>query len=406
VPPLMLNTPSSMRLPRANQRRSIYSLLPAVTVLCLSSSAGCSAQVDEVPAQVLSSSNAEAETVEHRVVTVVEGLEHPWGMAFLPGGEGVLVTERPGRMRLVREGRLVAEPIGGLPQVRAEGESGLLDVAIHPAFQENRLVYFSYAKPGRQGSTTAVGRGRLEGGRLTGVEDVFIADAWGPAAVNHGGRIVFDGDGHLLVTVGDRREEERAQELADHVGTTVRLHDDGRVPSDNPFVGRPDARSEIYTYGHRNGLGLAVHPETGEIWQSENGALGGDEVNRLRAGGNYGWPIASFGTHYDGRGIPDPRSGDGLEAPVHYWVPGISPSGLMIYAGDAFPEWRGDLFNGSLQARHLNRIEMEGERVATEERLLEGRGQRIRAVESGPDGLIYLLVDGPSAPLLRVEPGR
>jgi aldose sugar dehydrogenase len=340
--------------------------------------------------------------VEHDVVTVVEGLEHPWGLAFLPDG-ALLVTERPGRLRLVRDGRLEPQPIAGVPQVRARGQGGLLDVALHPDFANNRLVYLTYSKPGPRGATTALARGRLEAGRLAGVEDLFIADAWTGADQHFGSRIAFDRDGYLYLTIGDRGTPRRAQDLSDHVGTTIRLHDDGRVPRDNPFAGRAGARDEIFTYGNRNAQGMAVHPGTGELWQSEHGPRGGDELNRMVAGANYGWPGASFGNHYDGRRIADPAPGDGFQPPVAHWTPAIAPAGMTIYDGDAFPHWRGDLFIAALAGQHLRRVRVEGGEVVEQERLLD-RGQRLRHVATGPDGLLYVLVDARRAPLLRIQP--
>jgi aldose sugar dehydrogenase len=342
--------------------------------------------------------------VDYQVVAVVEGLEHPWGMAFLPGDEGILVTERPGRVRIVRNGQLDPQPIRGVPEVWAQGQGGLLDIELHPDFAGNRLVYLSYSKPGPQGATTAVARGRLEGDRLVDVQDVFVADAWGTAGQHFGSRIVFDQRGYMYLTIGDRGEMERAQNLQDHAGTTIRLHDDGRVPQDNPFVGRADARDEIFTYGNRNAQGMAVHPETGEIWQNEHGPRGGDEINRILPGRNYGWPNYRFGNHYDGRPIPDSTPDAGIEMPLLDWTPAIAPSGMSVYTGDVFPQWRGDIFNGSLVERHLNRVRFDGTTPVEQERLLEERGERIRAVSTGPDGLIYLLVDAPGAPLLRIEP--
>jgi glucose/arabinose dehydrogenase len=362
---------------------------------------GCSAPVGGVPSQSPPAASSSAR-VRYRVATIVEGLEHPWGMAFLPGNEGILVTERPGRLRLVRDGRLDPQPIVGLPEIRGRGEGGLLDVALHPAFDQNRLVYLTYSKPGTRGGTTALARGRLEDGRLVEVDDVFVAEAWGPSEVNYGGRIVFDRKGHLFLTVGDRREMERSQDLRDHVGTTIRLHEDGRVPIDNPFVGRAGARPGIFTYGNRNAQGLAIHPATGDIWQSDHGPFGGDRIDRILSGRNYGWPRVSFGDHYDGRTIPDPRPGDGTEPPIHHWNPGISPSGLAIYDGDVFPHWRGDLFVGSLTRRHLRRLRFDGTTVEEEE-LLQDRGERIRTVVTGADGLLYLLIDSSKASMLRLE---
>jgi aldose sugar dehydrogenase len=347
----------------------------------------------------------DAVVVDYRVVTVVEGLEHPWGMAFLPGDEGILVTERPGRLRLVRNGQL-EPPLAGVPQVWAQGQGGLLDVALHPDFPQNRLVYLTYSKPGERGATTALARGRLEEGRLAGVQDIFVADAWSREGRHFGSRIVFDADGFVYITIGDRGQMQPAQDLSNHMGTTVRLHDDGRVPQDNPFAGRANARAEIFTYGNRNAQGMATHPQTGEIWQNEHGPRGGDEINLMRPGANYGWPEYNFGNHYDGRPIPDPQPDTGIELPLLHWTPAIAPSGMTIYDGDAFPQWRGDVFNGSLVAQHLRRVRFDGTEPLEQERLLEGRGQRVRDVQTGLDGLLYVLVDAPSAPMLRLEPAN
>jgi aldose sugar dehydrogenase len=253
-------------------------------------------------------------------------------------------------------------------------------------------------------ATTAVARGRLEEGRLDGVEDVFVADAWGTGNRHFGSRLVFDGDGYLYVTVGDRGEMERAQDLGDHAGTTLRLLDDGSAPADNPFVGQADARDEIFTYGNRNAQGMVVHPETGEIWQSEHGPRGGDELNRMVPGANYGWPDYNFGDHYDGESIPDPEPGTGTELPLVHWTPAIAPAGMTIYTGTAFPQWHGDVFVGALVGEHLRRIHFENATPVEEQALLEEMGERVRDVVTGPDGLIYLLIDAPSAPLLRLEP--
>ncbi len=342
--------------------------------------------------------------VEYQVTVFATGLDHPWGIAFLPNGEGALVTERPGRLRWIGEQGVAAEPVAGVPDVRAGGQGGLLDVALHPDFEENRWVYLTYSKPGQRGATTAVARGRFEEGRLNDVEDVFVADAWTSGSRHFGSRVVFDREGYLWVTVGDRGEGEPAQELGNHIGTTIRLHDDGSVPSDNPFVGREDARDEIFSYGHRNAQGMAVHPESGEIWQNEHGPRGGDAVNRIVAGANYGWPDYNFGSHYNLRGIPDPEPGLGIELPLLYWTPSIAPSGMAIYGGDAFPAWRGDIFVGALAGRHLRRVRFEGTTPVEQEVLLEDHGHRIRAVVEGPDGLLYLLVDAPDAPVLQLVP--
>jgi aldose sugar dehydrogenase len=376
-----------------------FAVLPMLTVLPLL--VGCNAAGDR--AGGTGPGAQPATPVAHRVVTVVDGLERPWGMAFLPDG-GILVTERDGRLRVVRDGVLAAAPIAGVPAVRAEGQGGLLDVALHPDFARNRLVYLSYSKPGPQGATTAVARGRLDGDRLHDVEDVFVASAWAGSGQHFGSRIVFGGDGLMYVSIGERGQQQPAQSLRDHIGTTVRLHDDGRVPQDNPFVGRDDALPEIYTYGHRNVQSMAVHPRTGEVWQAEHGPRGGDELNVLRAGGNYGWPDYNWGNHYDGRPIADPQQGAGTVLPVLHWTPAVAPSGMTIYDGAAFPQWRGDIFIGSLVGEHVRRVRIDERGEAEQERLLADRGQRIRDVRTGPDGLLYVLVDAPRAPLLRIEP--
>lgn len=341
----------------------------------------------------------------YRVVTVADGLVHPWGMAFLPGGE-ILVTERPGRLRMIRDGKLDPQPIVGVPEVRAQGQGGLLDVALHPNFASNRLVYLTYSKPGPRGATTAVARGRLEGNRLADIKDIFVADAWTNTGAHFGSRMVFDRDGYLYLTIGDRGTMKNAQDQSDHTGNSLRLHDDGRVPKDNPFVGKSGVRPEIFTYGNRNIQGMAIHPQTGQIWANEHGARGGDEINVLRTGRNYGWPVITHGVNYNGKPISDRTAAPGMEQPVLHWTPSIAPSGMAFYTGDAFPQWRGNVFNGALAGQHLRRVVLDGTRVVSQEKLLDGYGRRIRDVRNGPDGFLYLLVDDAKAPMLRLEPVR
>jgi aldose sugar dehydrogenase len=348
---------------------------------------------------------------DFRVETVVEGLVNPWSIAFLPTGD-MLVTERPGRLRIVRDGLLLPEPVAGLPEVFARGQGGLLDVVPHPDFASNRMLYISYSKPLEEGSTTAVIRGRFENDRLTDVEEIFEADTRGGG--HYGSRLAFDPAGYLFITVGDRQappsgdlESHPAQDLTNHHGTTIRLHDDGRVPDDNPFVGRTDARPEIYSYGHRNAQGLAIHPETGAVWLDEHGPQGGDEVNLIRAGANYGWPVVGFGVNYrSGAAIHTATQREGMEPPAHVWVPSIATSGMLFYTGDRFPEWRGSLFVGGLAGEQLARLTLEDERIVAEETLLRGIG-RVRDVRQGPDGLIYLAIDhrgGNPTPVVRLVP--
>jgi aldose sugar dehydrogenase len=338
-----------------------------------------------------------------RVVTVVEGLSHPWGMAFLPGGD-ILVTERGGRLRVVRSGQLVPESVPGVPEVRARGQGGLLDVALHPRFEDNRQIYLCFSKPGQRGATTALVRGRFEEDRLTQVEEIFEADAWSTAGQHFGCRLLFDRGGYLYMTIGERGSKERAQDRSDHAGTTLRLHDDGRVPEDNPFVAEKGVRPEIYTFGNRNAQGMALHPETGEIWQNEHGPRGGDEINLIRAGRNYGWPTVTHGIGYDRSVISRRKEAPGIEPSLVVWVPSIAPSGMAFYTGDAFPRWKGHTFHGALAGQHLRRVAFDGTRATEQESLLEGLGRRIRDVRNGPDGFLYLLVDASSAPMLRLEP--
>jgi glucose/arabinose dehydrogenase len=337
---------------------------------------------------------------DYRVVTVADGLIHPWGMAFLPGGD-VLITERPGRLRLVRQGTLRMAPVEGVPQVFYEGQGGLLDVVLHPEFEENQLIYLTYSKPIGDGTegTTAVARGRWVNDRLADVEDIFVAETRGRPG-HYGARLAFDADGYLFVTVGERQvastgdlSAHPAQDNSNHHGTVNRLHDDGKVPSDNPFVGKRDARPEIWSYGHRNPQGLAIHPETGDVWAVEHGPQGGDELNRVLPGLNYGWPVIGYGVNYTtGLAIHEGTQGEGIESPTHFWVPSIATSGLMIYSGDLFPAWKGSVFVGGLAGEQIARLTMDGQRVVREEAILEGRG-RVRDIRQSPDGYVYVAID-------------
>jgi glucose/arabinose dehydrogenase len=355
---------------------------------------------------------------DFRVITVVEGLEHPWSMAFLPGGD-MLVTERPGRLRIVRNGTLLPDPVPGLPRIRTGGQGGLLDVVLHPDFVSNRLIYLSLSKPNADSSqgATAVVRGRFENDRLTDVVEIFEAQVWSQGRGHHGSRLAFDRDGYLFITLGDRQspatgdledlQAHPAQDLSNHFGSIIRLHDDGRVPADNPFVGRSGALPEIWSYGHRNAQGLAIHPQTNDVWITEHGPQGGDELNRLLPGRNYGWPVVGFGVNYrSGLAIHVGTMREGMEPPVHVWVPSIGTSGLLVYTGDRFPQWRGNVLAGGMVGEQLVRLTLDGQRVARVETLIHGMG-RIRDVRQGPDGFIYLAIDDRGDALtgiLRLEP--
>lgn len=340
-----------------------------------------------------------------RVVTVTPGLEHPWGLAFLPDGRR-LVTERPGRLRLVAaDGALDPRPITGLPPIAVHGQGGLLDVALHPRFADNGLIYLSYAARDASGVGTEVARGRLVDHRLENVEVLFRQQPKSGGGRHFGARLVFDRQGYLYITLGDRGEQDRAQKMDDLAGKVVRLHDDGRIPADNPFANRPGARPEIYSLGNRNVQGAALHPDTGELWAQEHGPQGGDEVNVIRAGRNYGWPVITYGVEYVvGTKIGEGTRKPGMEQPLHVWVPSIAPSGMAFYRGDRFPRWRGDLFVGALKDQMLVRLRFDGEKLVREERLLKGKLGRIRDVRAGPDGYLYLLTDSPDGVIARLEP--
>jgi glucose/arabinose dehydrogenase len=343
---------------------------------------------------------------QFRVVPFVKGLENPWGMAFLPGGD-MLVTEKPGRLRLVRKGTLQPQPITGVPTVWTTGQGGLLEVLPHPRFAENHLIYLTYSKPCAEGATTALRRGRLDGNALVDGRDLFVADNCNTGNPHFGGKLAFARDGNLYMSVGERGDRNRAQNTAIHGGKILRLKEDGTVPPDNPFVGRDGYKPEIFTYGHRNPQGLAFHPETGALWEDEHGPQGGDELNIIQAGKNYGWPVASFGREYAPNGAlvsPHP-SKEGIEDPMLVWLPSVGISGLIVYTGDAFPQWKGNLFAGAMSGLALHRIGFnEKGGLMGREALLTELRQRVRDVRQGPDGLIYLAIDASAGGILRVEP--
>ncbi|HEX9185407.1 MAG TPA: PQQ-dependent sugar dehydrogenase [Burkholderiales bacterium] len=340
-----------------------------------------------------------------RVVELTRGIEQPWALAFLPDGR-MLVTEKAGRLRFVgKDFKLDPQPVSGLPEVTVHGQGGLMDVALHPRFADNGLVYLSYAARGADGVGTELARGRLAGHLLENVQVLFRQSPKGSAGQHFGSRIVFDRQGYLYLTLGDRGERDRAQKPDDHAGSVIRLHDDGRVPKDNPFAGKSGWKPEKYTLGNRNQQGAALHPQTGALWTHEHGPQGGDEVNVIRAGANYGWPVITYGVNYGiGTRIGEGTAKAGMEQPIHKWVPSIAPSGMAFYTGDKFPKWRGDLFVGALRAELLVRLRLDGEKVVHEERLLKGALGRIRDVRAGPDGYLYLLTDESRAVLARLEP--
>lgn len=340
----------------------------------------------------------------YRVVTVAEGLVHPWGMTFLPDGR-MLVTERPGRLRIISQDGEVSKPVSGLPLIAAVGQGGLLDVALHPKFSDNNLVYFSFAEPGPGGQGTAAARGRLEGNALKDVEVIFRQKPKLSGGQHFGSRLVFAPDGTLYISMGERGRMERAQNRRNHQGTIARVNDDGSIPKDNPFANTSEALPEIYTWGNRNVQGMALNPWTGVVWAQEHGPRGGDEVNILKKGANYGWPAITYGIDYSGAIISDKTHMEGMEQPLLHWTPSIAPSGMAFYDGDKFPQWKGDLFVGALKDRHLRRVDLDDDmKVVGQEQLLLELKERIRDVRNGPDGFLYVLTDSPEGRVLRLEP--
>lgn len=379
--------------------RVIFSAALAASLL----SAAAGAQSDVYPSM----------HYDFRLVTVAEGLVHPWSIAFLPNGD-MLVSERPGRLRIIRNGRLLEQPVEGVPTILFRGQGGLLDVVPHPNFASNRLLYLSYSKPvNDSGATTAVARGRFENDRLVDVQDIFVADTR-PGTGHFGSRLAFDRNGFLFITVGDRMAPPRgdleahpSQDLSNHHGKVIRLHEDGRVPTDNPFVGREGAKPETYSYGHRNMQALVMHPETGDVWLTEHGPQGGDELNRIQPGRNYGWPVVGYGVNYrSGTAIHSGTTREGMESPTFVWVPSIGVSGMTIYTGDKFPEWRGSILAGGLAGEQLVRLTLDGQRAELAEILVRRQG-RVRDVRQGPDGFVYIAIDhrqGQPTSVLRLEP--
>ncbi len=333
---------------------------------------------------------------------IAQGLNEPWSMAFLPDGR-MLVTEKSGKLRMIENGKLLPQPIANAPKVVSRGQGGLLDVVLHPNYAENGWLYLSYSGKGEGGVGTEIMRAKLKGKQLVENEVIFRQAPKIGTSKHFGSRIVFDREGYLYITMGDRGEQDRAQQLGQHVGKVIRLNDDGSVPQDNPFSGKADALPEIYSYGHRNMQGAAINPRSGKIWTHEHGPQGGDEINILNAGTNYGWPAITYGVNYfTGTKIGEGTQKAGMAQPLYKWVPSIAPSGMAFYTGDAYPSWKGSLFVGSLKFHTLVKLTLDGDKVVKEERLLEGVG-RLRDVRQGPDGLLYLIAGDR---LLQLQPVR
>ena len=379
---------------RINQRPPGKSIKPLFLILLFFS---------HLPAAHTDSSDATSGT-RFTATTIADGLEHPWSMAFLPDGS-ILVTERPGRLRIIEQGKLLPKAIAGLPAIAAKGQGGLLDVVLHPDYANNRWIYFSYTAGSGNKIGTEVGRGRLVDRKIIDWQTLFRLEPKSTTGRHFGSRLVFDRNNTLYITLGDRGERFRAQGLNDHAGSIIRLHDDGSIPGDNPFIGQKDKQAAIYSYGHRNIQGAVLHPSTGMLWIHEHGPQGGDELNIIEAGQNYGWPIITYGKEYgSGDDIGEGTHKNGMLQPIYYWVPSIAPSGMAFYNGNKFPDWQGNLFIGSLKFQLLVRLELNGNKILHQERLLKKELGRIRDVRNGPDGYLYLLTDAKKGKLVRLQP--
>ena len=347
------------------------------------------------------SNNANAVAVKISADTIVTGLQNPWGMAFLPDGR-VLITERAGTIRIVKDGKLEPQNVQNVPAVYANGQGGLLDITLHPDYNQNGWIYFTYSKPGSGGGSTTLTRAKLNGNSFTDLQELFVVKPFVGSGVHFGSRIVFDGQGYVYVSTGERGTKENAQSLATHNGKVIRLHDDGRVPDDNPFVNTANAQPEIWCYGNRNIQGMVYDKANNILWAHEHGPRGGDEINRIQKGKNYGWPVTTHGIDYSGSIISNDKEKEGIEPPVHVWTPSIAPCGMALVTSDRYRGWKGNLLVGALAGQHIARVEVDGNKIKGEEKLLNGMA-RFRAVTEAPDGYIYAVTEGPGM-FIRLTP--
>jgi aldose sugar dehydrogenase len=355
-----------------------------------------------IMAQGSNSNPIHSEETDFILEKIIDKLENPWSFVFLPMDDGILISERPGRLNLFKDNSLT--PISGLPEIAATGQGGLLDIIIDPDYMNNKLIYFSFSEPGSGGYSTAVARANLVGTKLRNMEIIFRATPKSSGGIHFGSRLVFDLDGYLYITLGERGGKTNAQNLQHHGGSVVRINPDGSFPFDNPFLNSRNVLPEIFSYGHRNPQGIAMDSETGNVWLHEHGPKGGDEVNILKAGANYGWPLVTYGKNYNGTLISTETGRPGIEGPIIYWVPSIAPSGMAFYYGDKFPEWQGNIFVGALVGQHLRRLVMKGESIIHQEVLLHKEIGRIRDVRTGPDGYLYILTDSKNGAFYRLSP--
>jgi glucose/arabinose dehydrogenase len=362
---------------------------------------GCYPEGNDFRSQINNDNLVESEKLNYKIDTLATGLQNPWGLTFLPNND-LLVTERDGEIRIIRNDKLLDYKINGVPEVFVKGQGGLFEILLHPDYESNGWLYISYAAPGDGGGNTAIMRAKLGGFNLINKEVIFQAEPYLKGGNHFGGRMEFDKEGFLYFSVGERGNKDNAQTLKNHCGKIFRLNDDGSIPSDNPFMSTSGAKPEIYTYGNRNPQGMAIHPSTGEIWTHEHGPKGGDEINIIKAGANYGWPEVTYGKNYNGTTISDLTSKEGMNDPLHYWLPSIAPCGMSFIDSDLYPAWNGNLLVGSLKFQYVARLELDGEKVTHEERIIENIG-RVRAITQGPDGYIYVSTESPGM-VVRIIP--
>jgi glucose/arabinose dehydrogenase len=379
----------------------VLALIAIILVRCTEN--GGSQNNDNNTGTPANASVVSSEKEKFVVDTITNKLENPWGIAFLPDGR-ILVTERKGKILVVKDGQLQSEEIQNVPEVYASGQGGLLDIQLHPDYASNGWIYLSYAKPGEGGGATTIARTKLEGNSLTNLEELFTAQPYSSSGVHFGSRIAFDEKGFMFFSSGERGTMENAQNLGNHLGKILRLHDDGKVPTDNPFVKTAGAKPEIWSYGHRNPQGLVYDKVTETLWDHEHGPKGGDELNKVLKGKNYGWPKITYGINYDGKPISDKNSLEGMEQPVTYWVPSIAPCGMAQVTKDKFPNWKNNLLVGALSFQHVARVEIENGNYIKQEKLLD-KVARVRAVAESPEGFIYVATEGPGM-LLKLSPGK
>lgn len=386
-----------------NSQKNIFIYLLLIPFILTSCAENQASEQDVDDTDDFSGEVIQSEKQNFGIDTITSNLQNPWGIVFLPD-KRILITERSGSIKIVENGTLQEDTVQGVPEVYAQGQGGLLDIKLHPDYEENGWIYFTYSQPGQGGSATTLSRAKLQGNSFTDLEELFVTDPFIDSKVHFGSRIAFDGKGYIFISTGERGTKPNSQDLSNHHGKVLRLNEDGTAPDDNPFVNEPNAKPEIWTYGHRNVQGMVYDAENDVLWAHEHGPKGGDEVNLIEKGSNYGWPLATFGVDYDGTIISDETEIDGVKPPIHYWNPSIAPCGMALVTSDRFPNWKGNLLIGALSHQHVARVEINNREFAAEEKLLDQVG-RVRVVSESPDGYIYVATEGTGL-LLKLIPAN